>query len=176
MVRLTHDRFGMVCSTTTCCKMKCLWLRVVEAEERGERLDPADAQGQVRRESLRVGGKKMPVPDSNDHGRGVVHQQTRKHNGIAPSNPLTLSPSPTRIDNTSIPLAVDMATCLLQHQQQQQAPPRQYAPQYVPQRLLHRQKPPHVDLQLQEQLQTELAHAAFHPGLRWRLSWWQDRR
>jgi hypothetical protein len=22
MVRLVHDRFGMVCSTTTCCKMK----------------------------------------------------------------------------------------------------------------------------------------------------------
>lgn len=57
MVWFIHDRFGMVCSTTTCSKIKRKWLRVIEAEERGEHLDPADAQEQVRLESFRVGKK-----------------------------------------------------------------------------------------------------------------------
>lgn len=59
MVWFIHDRFGMVCSTTTCSKIKRKWLKVIEAEERGEHLDPAEAQEQVRQEALRM-GKKSP--------------------------------------------------------------------------------------------------------------------
>lgn len=59
MVWFIHDRFGMVCSTTTCSKIKRKWLKVIEAEERGEHLDPAEAQEQVRQEALRA-GKKTP--------------------------------------------------------------------------------------------------------------------
>ena len=59
MVWFIHDRFGMVCSTTTCSKIKRKWLKVIEAEERGELLDPEDAQEQVRLEAFRV-GKKTP--------------------------------------------------------------------------------------------------------------------
>jgi hypothetical protein len=61
MVWFIHDRFGMVCSTTTCSKIKRKWLRVIEAEERGEHLDPAEAQEQVRREAFRVGKKSSPT-------------------------------------------------------------------------------------------------------------------
>jgi hypothetical protein len=47
-----------------------------------------------------------------------------------------------------------MALAMLQHKQQQ-APPPQHAAQYVSQHLLHGYKPLHIDLQLQEQLQTQ---------------------
>jgi hypothetical protein len=39
-------------------------------------------------------------------------------------------------------------------QRQQQQPQQQYAAQCVTQRLSHGYKPPHIDLQLQEQLKT----------------------
>lgn len=51
MVWFIHQRFGMVCSTTTCSKIKRKWVKVIEAEERGERLDPAEAQELVRLEA-----------------------------------------------------------------------------------------------------------------------------
>lgn len=39
LVWLIHDRFGIVCSTTTMSKMKRKWLRVIEYEETGRPLD-----------------------------------------------------------------------------------------------------------------------------------------
>lgn len=39
LVWLIHDRFGIVCSTTTMSKMKRKWLRVIEYEETGQPLD-----------------------------------------------------------------------------------------------------------------------------------------
>lgn len=57
MVWFIHDRFGMVCSTTTCSKIKRKWVKVIEAEERGEQLDPMIAQEQVRQDAFRVGKK-----------------------------------------------------------------------------------------------------------------------
>lgn len=41
LVWLIHDRFGIVCSTTTMSKLKRKWLRVIESEETGNPLDPA---------------------------------------------------------------------------------------------------------------------------------------
>ncbi|WPG99257.1 Hypothetical protein R9X50_00206800 [Acrodontium crateriforme] len=41
LVWLIHDRFGIVCSTTTMSKMKRKWLRVIESEESGQPLDEA---------------------------------------------------------------------------------------------------------------------------------------
>ncbi|KAK5118061.1 hypothetical protein LTR62_004107 [Meristemomyces frigidus] len=41
LVWLTHDRFGIVCSTTTMSKLKRKWLKVIEAEEAGQPLDDA---------------------------------------------------------------------------------------------------------------------------------------
>jgi hypothetical protein len=171
MVWFIHDRFGMVCSTTTCSKIKRKWLKVIEAEERGERLDPAEAQQQVRREAFRV-GKKPSVSDNNNSNNNnsqsaVVNRQNQNQNIAVPSNPLALPLSPTQ-DHTSIPLVLDMASMLQQHQhqyqqQQQQQPLPQYASQ-IDQSLLHGYKPPHSHqrLQQQQQLQTQVAHAALH--------------
>lgn len=39
LVWLIHDRFGIVCSTTTMSKMKRKWLRVIEFEENGTPID-----------------------------------------------------------------------------------------------------------------------------------------
>lgn len=39
LVWLIHDRFGIVCSTTTMSKLKRKWLRVIEFEENGTPLD-----------------------------------------------------------------------------------------------------------------------------------------
>jgi len=41
LVWLIHDRFSIVCSTTTMSKLKRKWLRVIESEESGNPLDPA---------------------------------------------------------------------------------------------------------------------------------------
>ena len=93
MVWFIHDRFGMVCSTTTCSKIKRKWLKVIEAEERGERLDPAEAQEQVRLEAFRVGKKSLPDVSGDGDGRGGVvkgqkerQMQMRNQNGAVPSN------------------------------------------------------------------------------------------
>jgi hypothetical protein len=129
MVWLIHDRFGMVCSTTTCSKIKRKWLKVIEAEERGETLDPAEAQEQVRLEALRV-GKKSPVSS---------RQKQQGENG-----------SPPRAD-MHMPAAMELAI-----QQQQQQP----LPQFTAN--LDQRSQALIDQQLQEQLQTEVAHAALH--------------
>lgn len=39
LVWLIHDRFGIVCSTTTMSKMKRKWLRVIDFEENGTPID-----------------------------------------------------------------------------------------------------------------------------------------
>ncbi|KAK4570438.1 hypothetical protein LTR86_002518 [Recurvomyces mirabilis] len=41
LVWLTHDRFNIVCSTTTMSKLKRKWLKVIECEENGQPLDDA---------------------------------------------------------------------------------------------------------------------------------------
>ena len=131
MVWFIHDRFGMVCSTTTCSKIKRKWLKVIEAEERGEHLDPAVAQEQVRQEGLRV-GKKAPVSSRKQQTDVVSSSGTDMH----------------------MPAAMDLAM-----QQQQQQPLPQYTAhveQNLPGNELSR------DRQLQEQLQTQVAHAALH--------------
>jgi hypothetical protein len=132
MVWLIHDRFGMVCSTTTCSKIKRKWLKVIEAEERGETLDPAEAQEQVCQEALRV-GKKSPVSSQKQQGENV---------------------SPPRAE-MDMPAAMELA--IQQQQQQQQQQP---LPQFTANLDQNLQTP--MDQQLQEQLQTEVAHAAVH--------------
>jgi hypothetical protein len=133
MVWFIHDRFGMVCSTTTCSKIKRKWLRVVEAEERGEHLDPAVAQEQVRLEAFRV-GKKSPAT-------------SRRQEGSAAS-------SSSRADaHTSA--AMDIA---LQYQQQQQPLPQYTA--HLDQSL--HGLGTSADQQVHEQLQNEIAQAALH--------------
>ena len=74
MVWFIHDRFGMVCSTTTCSKIKRKWLRVIEAEERGEHLDPAEAQEQVRLEAFRVGKKSPATSRRQERSAGSLSQ------------------------------------------------------------------------------------------------------
>lgn len=132
MVWFIHDRFGMVCSTTTCSKIKRKWLKVIEAEERGEQLDPAVAQEQVRQEALRV-GKKAPASS-----------RKRQRNDSETSSRADLH----------MPAAMELAV-----QQQQQSLP-QYTT-HIDQNL-HEYEPSSSEQQLQEQLQTEVAHAALH--------------
>jgi hypothetical protein len=82
MVWFIHDRFGMVCSTTTCSKIKRKWLRVIEAEERGKHLDPADAQEQVRLEAFRV-GKKSPGTLRRQEATAISSSQADMHTPAA---------------------------------------------------------------------------------------------
>lgn len=132
MVWFIHDRFGMVCSTTTCSKIKRKWLKVIEAEERGEHLDPAVAQEQVRQEALRVGKKSS------------ASSRTQQRQGSETSSRA----------NLHMPAAMELAV-----QQQQQS-----LPQYTTHidQDLHEYEPSTSDQRLQEQLQTEVAHAALH--------------
>lgn len=139
MVWFIHDRFGMVCSTTTCSKIKRKWLKVIEAEERGEHLDPAEAQEQVRQEAFRVGKK----PASH-----VVLRPEHRGNG---TGGVIVAPEMQIVEVMGVATSTSML-------QQQQALP-QYAPQ-IDQSLDDYKAP--IDQQLQEQLQTEVAHAALH--------------
>jgi hypothetical protein len=132
MVWFIHDRFGMVCSTTTCSKIKRKWLRVIEAEERGEHLDPAEAQEQVRLEAFRVGKKSHAT--SRRQGSGVG---TSSHADMHVSAAMGLA---------------------MQEQQPQQPLPQFTA--HLDQSL--RGMGASTDQQVQEQLQTEIAHAALH--------------
>jgi len=134
MVWFIHDRFGMVCSTTTCSKIKRKWLRVIEAEERGEHLDPAEAQEQVRLEAFRV-GKKSPAISRKQVQESGAGSSSQAH--VHASTPMELA---------------------MQQRQQQQP---------LPQYTAHLDQSLHglgvsTDQQVQEQLQTEIAHAALH--------------
>jgi len=157
MVWFIHDRFGMVCSTTTCSKIKRKWLKVIEAEERGELLDPAEAQEQVRQEAFRVGKKPVSGEDPN----AVMHRQKQRQqqNDVASSTSLSLSSSPLQ---AHLPVGLEMAMQQHHHHHQQQQQQRQQQPQYAPQidrNLLHEFKP-QMDQHLQKHLHTEVAHAA----------------
>ena len=132
MVWFIHDRFGMVCSTTTCSKIKRKWLRVIEAEERGEHLDPAEAQEQVRLEAFRVARKSPASSRRQGSGAGSTSQ----------SHMLTSA-------------AMELAT---QQQQQQQLLPQYTAHLDQNPHGLGTS----ADQQVQEQLQNEIAHAALH--------------
>lgn len=134
MVWFIHDRFGMVCSTTTCSKIKRKWLRVIEAEERGEHLDPAVAQEQVRLEAFRVGKKSPAASRRQENTAGSCSQA-----------------------DMQMSAAMELA---MQNQQQQQQQP---LPQYTAHldQSLHGLGTA-ADQQVQEQLQNEIAHAALH--------------
>ena len=134
MVWCIHDRFGMVCSTTTCSKIKRKWLRVIEAEERGEHLDPTEAQEQVRLEACRV-ARKPPA---------------RRQGSSAGSTP-----------QAHMHTSAGTELAMQQRQQEQQ--------QLLPQYTAHLDQSldrlgTSADQQAQEQLQTEIAHAALHQG------------
>lgn len=135
MVWFIHDRFGMVCSTTTCSKIKRKWLKVIEAEERGEQLDPADAQEQVRQESFRV-------------AKRTSNASKRQQQAVPP---------PAN-DDGDMQMSADLQVVMLQQEHHQQQQP---LPEYRPEidQTLQDYKP-EIDQHLQEQLQTEVAHAA----------------
>lgn len=135
MVWFIHDRFGMVCSTTTCSKIKRKWLKVIEAEERGEQLDPADAQEQVRQESFRV-------------AKRTSNASKRQQQAVPP---------PAN-DDGDMQMSADLQVAMLQQEHHQQQQP---LPEYRPEidQTLQDYKP-EIDQHLQEQLQTEVAHAA----------------
>jgi hypothetical protein len=132
MVWFIHDRFGMVCSTTTCSKIKRKWLRVIEAEQRGEHLDPAEAQEQVRLDAFRV-GKKSPATSRRQES--------------------TAGPSPQADVHMSSAMELAM------QQQQQQQPLPQYTAHLD--QSLHGLGTS-ADQRVHEQLQDEIAHAALH--------------
>ena len=135
MVWFIHDRFGMVCSTTTCSKIKRKWLRVIEAEERGEHLDPAEAQEQVRLEAFRM-GKKSPATSRRQEISAGSTSQVHMHT----------------------PAAMELAMQQPQQQQQQQPLPQYTA--HLDQSL--HGLGTSADRQVHEQLQNEIAHAALH--------------
>lgn len=108
MVWFIHDRFGMVCSTTTCSKIKRKWLKVIEAEERGEYLDPDVAQEQVREEAFRV-GKKPTGPRKPKRPRGEPVPEEQMQMGV----PVTMGVQPGALD-----MGLQMQQPLPQHEPQ----------------------------------------------------------
>jgi hypothetical protein len=73
LVWLIHDRFGIVCSTTTMSKMKRKWLRVIEYEETGRPLDETTRQSLLEThpdlDILQQPGA-MPVHEDDDALQG----------------------------------------------------------------------------------------------------------
>jgi phosphopantothenoylcysteine synthetase/decarboxylase len=134
MVWFIHDRFGMVCSTTTCSKIKRKWLKVIEAEERGEHLDPEVAQEQVRLESSRV-GKRSPATSRRQEGTAVSSLSADMHTSVA----------------------MELA---MRKQQQQQPLPRYTT--HLDQSLQGLEMS--TDQQVQKQLQTDVVQAPLHQG------------
>lgn len=132
MVWFIHDRFGMVCSTTTCSKIKRKWLKVIDAEERGEYLDPAVAQEQVRQEAFRVGKK----PTGPRKPKKPLQQEPELDEAHAQMGILTQQ-------DMRMPNPYDLSMGL---GMQQPLPGREM----------------HIDQHLQEQLQSQVAHAALH--------------
>lgn len=100
LVWLIHDRFGIVCSTTTMSKMKRKWLRVFEYEETGRPLDA------VTRESLLETHPELPIlqdgnamPTDEGDGGDVV-------GGV--DGVLGMPPSPLGMENPMGPPGVPM--------------------------------------------------------------------
>lgn len=110
MVWFIHDRFGMVCSTTTCSKIKRKWVKVIEAEERGESLDPTIALEQVRQEAFRVG--KRPAAH---HQAQIEQDPTQQH--LQHQQPL---PAPTApMMQVQMPMEMLMQHPMQQHHESQ---------------------------------------------------------
>lgn len=65
---MIHDRFGIVCSTTTMSKLKRKWLRVIEYEETGRRLDVATWEAlRETHPELEILGKEGAMPRTDEH-------------------------------------------------------------------------------------------------------------
>ncbi|KAF2165816.1 hypothetical protein M409DRAFT_24103 [Zasmidium cellare ATCC 36951] len=77
LVWLIHDRFGIVCSTTTMSKMKRKWLRVIEYEENGVPIDD------LTRSQLLETHPDLPLlrHDVNGSAGGLGQQQQQQHDG-----------------------------------------------------------------------------------------------
>jgi hypothetical protein len=143
MVWFIHDRFGMVCSTTTCSKIKRKWLKVIEAEERGEVMDPEVAQEEVRLEALST-GKKAP--------KRLAQQQQQQPEQSAQM----LVPQASM----QMPMSMPMQVPMQMQMQMQLGMPMPY-PMLQHEPFDHRLQP-HMDHQMQRQLQSKVAHAALH--------------
>lgn len=84
LVWLIHDRFGIVCSTTTMSKMKRKWLRVIEYEETGCPLDVAT------RNSLLETHPGLPIlhdPNAMPESEVVVQPYA-----LSPTDPMMTAP------------------------------------------------------------------------------------
>jgi hypothetical protein len=141
MVWFIHDRFGMVCSTTTCSKIKRKWLKVIEAEERGEVMDPEVAQEEVRQEALST-GKKAP--------KRIAQQQQHQPE----------QPAQVVVPQASMQMPMQMPMSMSMQMQMPMSMPMPY-PMVQHEPFDHRLQP-HMDHRIQQQLQSEVAHAALH--------------
>ncbi|KAH9810065.1 hypothetical protein Tdes44962_MAKER01036 [Teratosphaeria destructans] len=139
LVWLIHDRFNIVCSTTTMSKLKRKWLKVIEAEESGEPLDTATHQlvKETHPDLSILERPPVPVGQTREGSStpGVFKQdeqsQDREHDPMTPNrNAMTDEAAQQAAQNA------------LQHQQQQQLlqaqPPHRYhQPQYLPPPPIH---------------------------------------
>ncbi|KXS94274.1 hypothetical protein AC579_7279 [Pseudocercospora musae] len=79
LVWLIHDRFGIVCSTTTMSKLKRKWLRVIEFEENGTLIDD------LTRQQLLETHPDLPVLAQSSAAAEAQRQQQAQDNVVAPS-------------------------------------------------------------------------------------------
>ncbi|KAF2771179.1 hypothetical protein EJ03DRAFT_325632 [Teratosphaeria nubilosa] len=140
LVWLIHDRFNIVCSTTTMSKLKRKWLKVIEAEESGEPLDTAIHQlVKETHPDLSILEKPPVLVTHTAEGSSTpgVSKQDEQPQDLGHG-----STAPTRSAMTD-EAAQQAAQNALQHQQQQQQllqaqPPHRYhQPQYLPPPPLH---------------------------------------
>ncbi|KAK5128513.1 hypothetical protein LTR85_003182 [Meristemomyces frigidus] len=153
LVWLIHDRFGIVCSTTTMSKLKRKWLRVIESEETGQPIDDttrallmethpdlpilhqtsAPAAQMLQPLAAQKMHPSQPEPEPESQSVHHIHHQQRNEMPLAT---LLQQPSPNQHTDPQ-----------LQALQSQIDPRFQLSPQQ------------HLDSQLQQQLQHELASA-----------------
>ncbi|KXS93885.1 hypothetical protein AC578_1688 [Pseudocercospora eumusae] len=79
LVWLIHDRFGIVCSTTTMSKMKRKWLRVIEFEENGTLIDD------FTRQQLLETHPDLPVLAQSSAAAEAQRQQQAQDNAVTES-------------------------------------------------------------------------------------------
>lgn len=90
LVWLIHDRFGIVCSTTTMSKMKRKWLRVIEYEETGRPLDETTRQALLETHpDLDILQQPDAMPQEED---GLAQQQVLP--GALPGAQMGMVPPP----------------------------------------------------------------------------------
>lgn len=81
LVWLIHDRFGIVCSTTTMSKMKRKWLRVIEFEESGRPLDATTRNALLETHpTLPILHDQAARPQEEDE---LLTQQQQRHEELA---------------------------------------------------------------------------------------------